>query len=122
MNFLFFFFFLGACFLGLTNAIGLLERVRKMQEKPSFKECVKKCNNDKMQVLSKQHTSYKFVPIAGREGTICTNPRARTTFQLRSKTRTPPSKVGVIRCFDHSQVDLSSAVPFNRMSKSYPLR
>ncbi|CAJ0597568.1 unnamed protein product [Cylicocyclus nassatus] len=42
MNLLFFFFFLGACFLGLTNASTL-----SPEESRRFMECFNKCKADK---------------------------------------------------------------------------
>ncbi|CAJ0597553.1 unnamed protein product [Cylicocyclus nassatus] len=42
MNLLFFFFFLGACFLGLTNALRLTP-----EEKRYYMECVKNCKGAK---------------------------------------------------------------------------
>ncbi|CAJ0597771.1 unnamed protein product [Cylicocyclus nassatus] len=42
MNFLFFFFFLAACYLGLTNASTL-----SPEEARRFMECMKKCKGDK---------------------------------------------------------------------------
>ncbi|CAJ0597588.1 unnamed protein product [Cylicocyclus nassatus] len=41
MNLLFFFFFLGACFLGLTNAKSLTP-----EEKQRVDECLKNCKHD----------------------------------------------------------------------------